>query len=744
MSDEPSASGGSAPPAKRGSLLRELGTLTVSTYKLTQSLSPLLKQLGSPGDLTREELAASIDVIFDALYRHPLLRSSERVTAYLRARRLIPNEQSTEELLRFVVEQAVARSPVQVPDAIVQEFWRFFDELFSSPEIKGLGEMSLDMVRLVVRTYEPLLVEVLNVLKAGRRYNEWQVRELMLRAATIRGDVIIVRRQIRALRYIKPFFQTDAKDFKAQAQIIASMVREFGPFFVKMAQVAAANADFLPEEIAKELAVFHEDVPPMSEAEVEAAFQECYGRSPNELYMDFDAARPVRSGSIGSIYVAKKPFLEDGLEVLRPVVIKVGRHNIDREFAIGKLVLGLAIMSSQYWAPHSKLTPFLRAMQEQVDEFVAGFIEELDFEKEAQNHARFYDRSLRSGLWKVPALYGHTHRIIEMEYLADATGLTRALRRMNRRDRRRFQARLAERLLYAVLYHGLVYGEIHGDLHPGNVMVGSDGTLHLIDWGNVVKLDGKWTAVWDYLAAAVLADTALLTDTLIEMSTHPEENRARRAEIKAALDETLARKKVTPLTRRNFIGELQRGGLDGLYRRGQTVLQLMSSTQAAGLVLRRDYLHLSRALFAAAGSFGSLYEHDSRKLLARDLAMSLARLPMRATQEWLRFEARGIAATLAESLPMPKRLRTMLSPPPAVHRPEPVAMRTAPPALPAASKPKPKITKAAAPQRPTPAEPAVAATAKTPAAKPRKKAKAAQPKTPGQPAPRTRGSRPKK
>ncbi|MDB5969489.1 MAG: AarF/ABC1/UbiB kinase family protein [Hydrocarboniphaga sp.] len=708
MTAAPPPSGGALPPAKRGGLLRDLGALTISTYRLTQSLSPLLKQLGSSDDVTREDLASSIDVIFDALYRHPLLRSSERVTAYLRSRRLIPNEQSTEELIRFVVEQAVARSPVQVPEAIVQEFWRFFDELFSSPELKGLGEMSLDMVRLVVRTYEPLLVEVVNVLKAGRRYNEWQVRELMLRAATIRGDVVIVRRQIRALRYIKPFFQTDAKDFKAQAQIIASMVLEFGPFFVKMAQVAAANADFLPEEIAKELAVFHEDVPPMSEAEVEAAFVECYGRLPHELYMDFDTSRPVKSGSIGSVYVAKKPFLENGpeggREVLRPVVIKVGRQNIDREFAIGKLVLGLAIMSSQYWAPHSKLTPFLRAMQEQVDEFVAGFMEELDFGKEAQNHARFYERSLRSGLWRVPQLYGHTHRIIEMEYLSDATSLTRALRRMNRRDRRRFQARLAERLLYAVLYHGLVYGEIHGDLHPGNVMVGSDGTLHLIDWGNVVKLDGKWAAVWDYLAAAVLADTGLLTDTLIEMSTHPEENRLRRIEIKASLDETLERKQVTPLTRRNFIMELQRGGLDGLYRRGQTVLQLMTNTQQAGLVLRRDYLHLSRALFAAAGSFGSLYENDSRKLLLRDVAMSLARMPLRATQEWLIYETRGIAQTLTESLPMPKFLRARLMPPLRAVPPEPVPMRA--PRHQAAAKPadapvlEPVLRKPRAPKKP--------------------------------------------
>jgi predicted unusual protein kinase regulating ubiquinone biosynthesis (AarF/ABC1/UbiB family) len=672
---DPQQPTGETLPSSRGGLLRELGVFTVSTVRVTQGFRPLFKLLSGDADVTRDELSVSIDAAFEGLYRHPLLRSTERITSYLRQRRIIPNEQSTEDLIRFVIEQGVARSPVQVPDAIVNEFWRFFDELFASPELKGMGELTLDMVRLVLRTYEPLLVEVVNVLKAGRRFNEWQVKEIMQRAATVRGDVVIVRRQIRALRHIKLFFQADPKDFKAQAGIIAAMVREFGPFFVKMAQVAAANAEFLPEEIAKELAVFHEDVPPMTEGEVIDAFIECYGRPPHELYMDFDPARPVKSGSIGSVYVAKKPFLENGLEVLRPVVIKIGRQNLDREFAIGKLVLGLAIMSSQYWAPHSKLTPFLRAMQEQVDEFVAGFTAELDFDQEARNHQRFYERSLHTGLWRVPALYGYTHRIIEMEYLSDATSLTRALRRMNRRDRRRFQSQIAERLLYAVLQHGLVYGEIHGDLHPGNVMIGSDGALHLIDWGNVVSLDGKWRAVWDYLAAAVLADTPLLTDTLIEMSTQPEENRARRAEIQATLDETLQRKGVTPLTRRNFIGELQRGGLQGLYLRGQTVLHLMSNTQQAGLVLRRDYLHLSRALFAAAGSFGSLYENDAKSLLWRDLAFSALRMPLLFTTEWLREETLDLRAALGRRLP--QSLRRLLVPPVQRAKPKPIEPRRA-------------------------------------------------------------------
>ncbi len=652
----------SAPVEPSRSLLKELGSITVSTYQVSKGFLPLGRLLASADDVTPPQLAAAIDALFVKLYQHPIVHQSSRITERLRAKGLIPNEQSTENLIRFVVDQSLQRSPVPVPEALVQEFWNFFDELFTAPELKGLGELSLDMVRLVLKTYEPLLTEVVNLLKAGRRFNEWQLREVLNRAALVRNDIAIMRRQIRAIRYIKPFFAVDPKDFKAQARIVAQMVREFGPFFIKMAQVAAANSDFLPDEIAKELAVFHEDVPAMSEAEVRQAFMECFGTAPEKLYLEFDAARPVKSGSIGSVYFAKKPFIENGIEVLKPVVIKVGRHNIDREFAIGKLSIGLAIMSSQYWAPHSKLAPFLRALQEQADEFVAGFMEELDFESEARHHQRFYERSKTTQLFKVPQLYGHSRRILEMEYLADATSLTRALARMPKHERRAFQTKVMERLLFTVLHHIFVYREMHGDLHPGNVMIGHDGTLNLIDWGNVVPLDGKWGAVWDYLAGAVLADTDLLADALIKVSTQPDENSQRRSEIKAALDETLRKKGVTPLTRRNFIGQLRRGGIAGLHARGQAVLQLMSNTQQAGLVIQRDYLHLSRALFAAGGSFGSLYEGDSKHLLLRDLTRTLLRLPLIATQDVFHREIAAVRRKLALTLPLPGFVRDRLLP----------------------------------------------------------------------------------
>ena len=640
--------------------LRELGALSVQTAHVVRGLKPLVALLAHSDDVTRQELDAAVDALFEPLYAHPINEQLERTTQFLRARRLIPNEQSTEELIRFVVEQAVARSPVPVPDAIVNEVWAFFEELFSSPDVKGLGEMSLDMVRLVVRTYEPLLVEIINLLKAGKRFNAWQRAELMRRAGVIRQDVVIIRRQIKALRHIRPFFLADPKDFAAQARIVADMVGEFGPFFVKMAQAAAASADFLPDEIARELAVFHEDVPPMSAQEVLDAFQESFGCPPSELYLNFDPATPVRSGSIGSVYVAKKPFIEaDGREVLREVVVKVGRHNLDREFTIGKLVLGLAIMSSQYWAPHSKLAPFLQAMQDQVDEFIEGFIAELDFEAEARNHQRFYARSLTSNSWRVPQLYGASARVLEMEYLADATSLIRALDHMPSAQRRRFQRQLSEKLLFTLLSHVLFHGELHGDLHPGNIMVDRHGGLYLIDWGNCVSLDGKWAAVWAYLSGAVLADPELLADALIDMSTQPNFNRQRRGEIVQGLQDTLARKGVATLNRRSFLRELRRGGMAGLHQRGQTVLHLMSNTQSLGVVVRGDYLHLSRSLYAAAGSVGTIYQGDSPWRLAGDMARGMSRFPVRLAREGL---LRRVARAV-RGWPLPARWQARLPAP---------------------------------------------------------------------------------
>lgn len=605
-----------------------------STVRVASAFVPMSRLLASERHIGGEEFSEELDRIFEALYEHPLTEQTRRFTNYLRSRNVLPNEGSTENLIRFVVHESVARSPIPVPQQIVDEFWTFFHELMTDPELRGLADLNLDIVRLLLKTYEPLLVDVINELKDIFFSNQSRLNTLVRRVQVVRRDLHIIRRQIRALRYIRPFFQTDIKDYHAQAQIVAQMVREFGPFFIKMAQVAAATADFLPEEIAKELAVFQEDVPPMSADEARTALIDSFGRPPEEIYFGFDAERPLKSGSIGSVYLVKKPVMVEGREHLLPVVIKIGRHNLDREFLMGKTSIGLMLLSSQYWAPHGKFTPFLKAMAEQIDGFVEGFRAELQFEREAEMQSSFARRAQNSRIWRVPKVYVATERVIEMEFVQGAVNISRAVNYFKPRNPVAYRRELAQKFLYTVLTHIFVYQEVHGDLHPGNVMVDQEGCLHLIDWGNTIRLAGKSAPVFNYLKGALVADPEMLTDALIAICTEPQSALKRRAEIREVLMRTLEKKDIKPLSY-DFLWSLYEEGPEGWTRRVNTLAHLMSNTQQLGLVVRGEYLHLSRSFAAMVGTLGSLYDGVPWYWVMYDVLFAINSFPAKLLQDFL-------------------------------------------------------------------------------------------------------------
>lgn len=642
---------------RSASLLRTAGQYTMKTVAIPKAVVPLAQLFSHNQPINNAQLSHALDYLFEHLYEHPITRHTQRATRFLRESSILPNEASTEDLIRFVVNQCVERSPMPVPELVLNEFWNFYNELMSAPELKGLAELSFDVVRYILRTYEPLLLELINLLKETRRINQDMLNELVDRASIVRYDLVIIQRQVKALRYIKPFFQTDPQDFASQAQIVAKMVREFGPFFVKMAQVAASNADFLPDEIARELQVFHEDVDPMTGREVLRAFKESFGKKPKDMYFGFDEEKPMKSGSIGSVYLARRPVTDaDGQEALRRVIVKVGRNQLDREFLMGRMTIGLALMSSQYWAPHSKLAPFLQALQDQVEEFVKGFNEELDFKKEAANQQRFALRSEQSRHWHTPKIYRVSERILEMEYLENVTSVQHYIASLPRRKRGKEQRRLARKFLYTMLEHILVYQEFHGDLHPGNLLIDPKGELYLIDWGNTVDLKGKWGPVRDYIVGALAGDVDQLAEAMIAISTQPELNALRKDEIRAKLLETLARKKVRKIGRNN-LPMLWKEGVDGLHKRSQAVMHLMSNNQQLGIVPRSEYMHLSRSIAAALGSFASMYYGLPRWMMALDFFRSTTLFPVDLARDRVAVKRKKFRQRLWERIPMPRFLR---------------------------------------------------------------------------------------
>ena len=238
-------------------------------------------------------------------------------------------------------------------------------------------------------------------------------------------------------------------------------------------------------------------------------------------------------------------------------------------------------------------------------------------------------------MWRVPGVHVATERVIEMDYVHGAVNIARAAQHFQPPDEQSYRRTLARRFLFALFSQVFVHQEVHGDLHPGNVMVDAELRLHLIDWGNTVALAGKVAPVGRYLRGALTADADLLADALIALCTDPEAAQARRAPIRDTLARTLQKKGLRPLGRW-FAWTLALEGAEGWTQRAQLLGQLMSNTQHLGLVVRGEYLHLSRSAAAALGTLGSLYKGVPAHLVAADLLWALNGFPLRTLQEALR------------------------------------------------------------------------------------------------------------
>jgi hypothetical protein len=126
-----------------------------------------------------------------------------------------------------------------------------------------------------------------------------------------------------------------------------------------------------------------------------------------------------------------------------------------------------------------------------------------------------------------------------------------------------------------------------------------------------------------------------MTDALIAICTDPEAAQARRDDIRAALVRTLDKKSIKPLSY-DFAWMLYKEGPEGWLTRANTLLQLMSNTQQLGLVVRGEYLHLSRSFVAMIATLGSLYDGVPRRRVVSDIVITVNLFPARLLQDFLR------------------------------------------------------------------------------------------------------------
>lgn len=259
-------------------------------------------------------------------------------------------------------------------------------------------------------------------------------------------------------------------------------LEELGPIFVKFGQLLSTRRDLLPPDLADELALLQDRVPPFDSALAARVIERNLGKPPEELFESFDRD-PVASASIAQVHFARLPGgREVAVKVLRPGMSAV----IDKDIALLRQAARLVEAIS---ADGRRLRP-----REVVSEFDKYLHDELDLLREAANcnqlRRNFGPGTGREHLLIVPEVFWDycSNEVFTMERMHGIpVGRMERLREAGI-DIHRLAIEGVEIFFTQVFTDGF----FHADMHPGNIYVSdapeSLGRYIALDFGIVGSL----------------------------------------------------------------------------------------------------------------------------------------------------------------------------------------------------------------------------------------------------------------
>jgi ubiquinone biosynthesis protein len=303
----------------------------------------------------------------------------------------------------------------------------------------------------------------------------------------------------------------------------ARFLAALGPTFIKLGQILSTRRDLLAPEWTTALESLQDDAPRLSFDVVRAQVEAALGGPVEQHFAHFESD-PLGTASIGQTHRARTP---DGDEV----VVKVQRPDIERTMRADLDLLYLGAQLLEAGIDEMQLLGLVAI----VEEFETGLLGELDFHQEL-SHLREFRRQLdparRLAVPKpYPALSART--VLTMQFFDG-----RPIRKLEPKSA---AARAAvEEVVLAFFRQVLVDGVFHGDPHAGNVLVGNDGTVCMIDLGLVGRVSPEQREAMVTLAMAhFTGDTGTMARVMLKIGTPTQ--RIRLDEFKAEIDQIRAK-----------------------------------------------------------------------------------------------------------------------------------------------------------------------------------------------------------
>jgi ubiquinone biosynthesis protein len=287
-------------------------------------------------------------------------------------------------------------------------------------------------------------------------------------------------RPMRLLRVIAPWGRRGVAD-KPRGERLRLALQEMGPIYVKFGQIISTRRDLVATDIANELALLQDQVPPFPGAEARAIVERALKQPVGELFATFDL-EPLASASIAQVHTATLP---DGREVVVKVVRPDIRAQIRRDI---DLLMTVAALAEKYWeaGPRVRPTQFVR-------EFETFVFDELDMTREAANASALRHNFEGSDDLYIPEIFWEYTKeaVLVMERIhgipiSDIDGLRAAGVDLEK------LAKTGIRVFYTQVFRDNLF---HADMHPGNIFVDASDPANpsfiALDFGIVASLTQK-------------------------------------------------------------------------------------------------------------------------------------------------------------------------------------------------------------------------------------------------------------
>jgi len=268
---------------------------------------------------------------------------------------------------------------------------------------------------------------------------------------------------------------------------------------LKVAQMLSMDKNFLPQAYVEKFSLSQFSVPPLSAPLVLKTFKTNFGKTPYEIFDEFNA-NSVNAASIGQVHLAKKNDKKLAVKIQYPGVA----NSISSDLA---LVKPIAVRMFNLQGKDSD--KYFKEVEDKL-------IEETNYLLELKQSQEVVEACSKIDNILFPNYYPEfsSEKIITMDWM---TGIHLSEFTAKNTDRE-IGDKIGQALWDFYMYQIHVLRKVHADPHPGNFLVDEENRLIALDFGCMKQIpEDFYVPYFELINKNVITDTKLFNEKLFEL-----------------------------------------------------------------------------------------------------------------------------------------------------------------------------------------------------------------------------------